>query len=184
MQGYVWLDSTSRETIGNLPNLKNEKITKLFQILFIVCCHFLHFFLSRFFNEDFLVKWGFTIELGTSTNADLEIYPLNFGLVSQLNWIEIHVLSFKQYWIVTIWTLIFKLEKNPHHLCTSIDTKICFVECHCSPFRMMTYFCSLNSNNMFQVLRNFTSSLETSNASFALNSVDMTALLLGANTRT
>jgi len=29
---------------------------------------------------------GFTIELGTSTNVDLEIYPLNFGRVSQWNW--------------------------------------------------------------------------------------------------
>jgi len=56
MQGYVWLDSTSRENIGNLPNFNNEKITKLFQILFIVCYHFLYFFLSRFFNDDFLVK--------------------------------------------------------------------------------------------------------------------------------
>jgi len=55
MQGYVWLDSTSRETIGNLLNFNNEKITKLFQILCIVCYHFLHFF-SRFFNDDFLVK--------------------------------------------------------------------------------------------------------------------------------
>jgi len=82
---------------------------------------------------------------------------------------------------VTILTLIFKLEKNPHHLCTSIDTKICFVECHCSPFHLMTYFCSLNSNNMFQVLRNFTTSLETSNANFALNSQLMMVVLLGQN---
>jgi len=49
---------------------------------------------------------------------------------------------------------------------------------------MMTYFYSLNSNNMFQVLRNFTSSLETSNASFALNWVDMMTLLLGRSMRT
>ena len=80
----IWLDSTSRKTIGNLLNFNSEKITKLFQILFIVCYHFLQFFLSRSFNDDFLVKWGL-IELGTSTNADLEIYPLNFGLVRQLN---------------------------------------------------------------------------------------------------
>jgi len=45
----------------------------------------------------------------------------------------------------------------------------------------MTCFCSLNSNNMFQVLRNFTTSLETSNASFALNSQLMTTVLLGRN---
>jgi len=48
MQGYVWLDSTSRETIGNLLNFNNEKVTKLFQILFIVCYHFLHFFFLGF----------------------------------------------------------------------------------------------------------------------------------------
>jgi len=48
---------------------------------------------------------------------------------------------------------------------------------------MMTYFYSLNSNNLFQVLRNFTTSREKSNASFALNWEDLTKLLLGANTR-
>jgi len=48
---------------------------------------------------------------------------------------------------------------------------------------MMTFFCSLNSNNVFQVLRNFTSSLETSNASFALNWEDLIILLLGRNMR-
>ena len=37
-------------------------------------------------NADFLAMCGFTIELGTSTNVDLEIYPLNFGRVSQWNW--------------------------------------------------------------------------------------------------
>jgi len=46
---------------------------------------------------------------------------------------------------------------------------------------MMTYFYSQNSYNMFQVLRNFTSSLETSNASFALNWVDLMEVLLGGN---
>jgi len=48
MQSYVWLDITSRETIGNLLNFNNEKITKLFQILLIVCYNFLHFFFLGF----------------------------------------------------------------------------------------------------------------------------------------
>ena len=46
---------------------------------------------------------------------------------------------------------------------------------------MMTCFYSLNSNNTFQVLRNFTSSLETNNANLALNSQLMMAILLGRN---
>jgi len=48
MAWYIWLASTSREIIGNLLNFNNEKITKLFQVILIVCYHFLHFFFLGF----------------------------------------------------------------------------------------------------------------------------------------
>ena len=36
----------------------------------------------------------------------------------------------------------------------ALTLKFQSVECHCLPFRMMTYFYSFNSNNLFQVLKN------------------------------
>ena len=53
MARYIWLDSTSCEAIGYLLSFNNEKITKLFQMLFIVCNHFLHFFFLGFSTTSF-----------------------------------------------------------------------------------------------------------------------------------
>ena len=93
---------------------------------------------------------------------------------------EIQVLPFKQYWQwqFKLYSLNSRKPTPPLH---KHWHEMFFVECHCLLFRMMTYLCSLNSSNMFQVLRNFTSSLETSNASFVLSWVDMTTVLLGRN---
>jgi len=56
MQGYVWLDSTSRETIGNLLNFNNEKLQNYVRyslLLVIISCISYHFqvFQRRFSGQ-------------------------------------------------------------------------------------------------------------------------------------